>query len=47
MEGNTRKAGSVTMVQKVKNPISLARRVMERTSHVMLGGSAADEFGES
>lgn len=47
MEGKTRKAGSVTMVQKVKNPISAARKVMENTSHVMLGGDAADMFAKS
>lgn len=42
MDGKTRKAGSVIMVTKVKNPISAARKVMENTCHVGLAGEAAD-----
>jgi beta-aspartyl-peptidase (threonine type) len=36
--------GSVCAVQNIKNPIKLARLVMERTKHVMLAGSGANLF---
>lgn len=36
--------GAVTGVRGVKNPIELARLVMERTPHVMLGGEGANQF---
>jgi beta-aspartyl-peptidase (threonine type) len=38
MDGITLKAGSVASVTTVKNPITAARKVMERTEHVMLMG---------
>jgi beta-aspartyl-peptidase (threonine type) len=44
MCGKTLKAGSVSLVTNVKNPIILARLVMERTEHVMLAGQGAMEF---
>lgn len=44
MDGSTLSAGSVAGVQTPKNPISLARAVMERTPHVMLVGPGADAF---
>jgi beta-aspartyl-peptidase (threonine type) len=44
MEGKTRKAGAVAGVTTTKNPISLARAVMEKSQHVMLAGSGATEF---
>src|SRR5574337_2128297 len=37
-------AGSVSFVQGIEHPISLARRVMEKTPHVMLTGSGAELF---
>ena len=43
--GRTRfemKAGGVVMVSRVRNPILLARAVMERTPHVLMGGSGAE-----
>ena len=40
-------AGSVAGVENVKNPISLARAIMERTQHVMLIGKGAEEFARS
>jgi beta-aspartyl-peptidase (threonine type) len=40
-------AGSVAGVQNVKNPISLARAVMERTKHVMLIGEGAEAFAKT
>jgi N4-(beta-N-acetylglucosaminyl)-L-asparaginase len=36
--------GSVAFLERIKHPISVARRVMERTSHVMLVGSGAQQF---
>ncbi|KAL7445687.1 hypothetical protein ACHAXH_009086 [Discostella pseudostelligera] len=40
-------AGSVAGVEGVKNPISLARAVMERTPHVMLIGKGAEDFAST
>src|SRR5438309_10618297 len=42
MDGSNVAAGSVAGVQFTKNPISLARAVMEHTPHVMLIGAGAD-----
>lgn len=36
--------GSVAFLERIKHPISLARRVMEKTPHVMLVGSGAQQF---
>ncbi len=44
MDGATQKAGAVAGVRHVRNPIELARRVMERTPHVLLAGEGAEEF---
>jgi beta-aspartyl-peptidase (threonine type) len=44
MDGRTMAAGAVADVQKTRHPISLARAVMEKSSHVMLIGSGADAF---
>ncbi|WP_133136079.1 isoaspartyl peptidase/L-asparaginase family protein [Legionella rowbothamii] len=44
MEGSLLQAGAVSMVECVKNPISLARLVMEKTSHVFLSGYGALEL---
>ncbi len=44
MDGATGKAGAVAAVTTVKNPISAARAVMERTWHVMLAAEGADAF---
>jgi beta-aspartyl-peptidase (threonine type) len=46
MDGNTLRAGSVADVQRVKNPILLARAVMEHSPHVMLAGDGAEEFAK-
>lgn len=37
-------AGSVTFLQHIKHPVSVARRVMEKTPHVILSGEGALEF---
>jgi beta-aspartyl-peptidase (threonine type) len=44
MEGQTRKAGAVAGISATRNPISLARAVMEKSPHVMLGAAGADLF---
>ena len=44
MDGNTLNAGSVTGVEHVKNPILLARSVMEKSPYVMLSGAGAEQF---
>jgi beta-aspartyl-peptidase (threonine type) len=44
MSGRTLEAGAVAAVQRIRNPISLARRVMERSPHVMLTGEGAERF---
>lgn len=46
MEGNSLRAGSVAIVTFPKNPVRLARLVMERTAHVTLAGKGADEFAK-
>jgi L-asparaginase / beta-aspartyl-peptidase len=44
MEGRERRAGAVAGVRHVKNPIELARWVMERTPHVMVISEGAEEL---
>jgi len=46
MDGRNRKAGAVAGVTIVKNPISAARAVMERTPHVLLVSKGAEEFAK-
>jgi N4-(beta-N-acetylglucosaminyl)-L-asparaginase len=41
------KAGSVTFLQHIKHPISVARKVLEETPHVMISGEGALEFALS
>ncbi|MEO7919751.1 MAG: isoaspartyl peptidase/L-asparaginase, partial [Thermoanaerobaculia bacterium] len=47
MDGKTRGAGAVAGVTVVRNPISAARAVMEKSEHVMLTGRGADLFATS
>ena len=47
MEGHTRRAGAVAAVTTVRNPIRLARAVMEHSEHVMLAAGGAEEFADS
>jgi beta-aspartyl-peptidase (threonine type) len=46
MNGKDLAAGSVGMVQNVRNPVKLARQVMERTDHVMLVSDGAYELAK-
>jgi beta-aspartyl-peptidase (threonine type) len=47
MEGHTRRAGAVAGLTRVRNPVLLARRVMEDSPHVMLIGAGAEAFADS
>jgi L-asparaginase / beta-aspartyl-peptidase len=44
MNGADRAAGAVTGVRHVRNPVALARLVMERSDHVLLAGDGAEAF---
>jgi beta-aspartyl-peptidase (threonine type) len=44
MEGKNKLAGSVCCVQGVRNPVLLARTIMEKSEHVMLSGEGARQF---
>jgi len=44
MDGRTLAAGAVAGVTHIRNPIDLARLVMERSQHVLLAGEGAEEF---
>ena len=47
MEGKTRQAGAIAGVMTIKNPISGARAVMEKSKHVLLIGPGADAFART
>jgi beta-aspartyl-peptidase (threonine type) len=44
MDGATLRCGGVAVVKDVKNPVTLARRVMDRSEHVLLAGPGASAF---
>lgn len=44
MDGRTLKAGAVAGVRRTRNPISLAKAVMQQSQFVMLSGAGADQF---
>ncbi|HWL39159.1 MAG TPA: isoaspartyl peptidase/L-asparaginase [Gemmatimonadaceae bacterium] len=44
MDGRTLGAGAVAAVQRIRNPITVARLVMEKSPHVMMVGGGAEEF---
>jgi L-asparaginase / beta-aspartyl-peptidase len=44
MESRESRVGAVAAVQRVKNPVLVARKVMEETDHVMLAGEGAQRF---
>ncbi|MCE2712937.1 MAG: isoaspartyl peptidase/L-asparaginase [Cryomorphaceae bacterium] len=46
MDGQNRKAGAVSLVKGIKNPIQLARQVMERSEHVFMAAEGAMEFAK-
>jgi beta-aspartyl-peptidase (threonine type) len=47
MNGTTLDNGAVAAVQHVRNPISLARQVMERTPHALIAGTGAERFAQT
>ncbi|MET1161175.1 MAG: isoaspartyl peptidase/L-asparaginase, partial [Pseudoxanthomonas sp.] len=47
MEGHGRRAGAVAGVETIRNPVSLARAVMERSPHVMMIGAGAERFADT
>lgn len=47
MNGKSLEAGSVAGLRHIKNPISLARTVMEKSEHVMMVGDGAEQFATS
>ncbi|CAM5221269.1 isoaspartyl peptidase/L-asparaginase [Alishewanella longhuensis] len=47
MQGQDRNAGAVAGVTTIKNPILLARAVMEQSEHVMLAGTGAEAFADT
>jgi len=47
MDGSTLEAGAVCGVTHIRNPIELARTVMEHSEYVMLAGAGAEEFALS
>lgn len=47
MEGRTRRAGAVAGITTVRNPIKLAREVMEHSPHVLLIGAGAERFADT
>lgn len=47
MDGKTLKAGAVSLVTGIKNPVVLARDVMQKSNHVFLAGEGALQFAKS
>ncbi len=46
MDGKTLNAGAVSLITGIKNPVSLARDVMEKSEHVFLAGEGAIQFAK-
>lgn len=44
MDGATANAGAATGISAIKNPIQVARAVLDHSIHVFLSGSGAEEF---
>jgi beta-aspartyl-peptidase (threonine type) len=44
MDGKTLKAGSVAAVERIRNPIRLARQVLEHSEHMMIVAAGAEKF---
>jgi beta-aspartyl-peptidase (threonine type) len=47
MDGHTLRAGAVCGVTRIRNPVELARAVMDKSEYVMLVGTGAEEFASS
>jgi L-asparaginase / beta-aspartyl-peptidase len=46
MDGRTLEAGAVAGIERVRNPVLLARKIMEEKTHVLLSGEGAIEFAK-
>lgn len=46
MDGHALKAGAVTFAKRIKNPVKLARAIMDHTEHILLAGEGANLFAE-
>ena len=46
MDGKTFEAGAVACLKHIKNPVSLARLVMEKSGHLMMDGEGAEAFAK-
>lgn len=46
MDGRNHRAGAVAAIERIKNPISVARKVMEKTEHVLIVGAGANAFAK-
>jgi beta-aspartyl-peptidase (threonine type) len=46
MNGATLRAGAASTLQRVKNPIQLARKILEKCPHMMLAGEGAEKFAK-
>ena len=46
MDGKALRAGAVASLKHIKNPVSLARLVMEKSGHVMMDGEGAEAFAK-
>jgi beta-aspartyl-peptidase (threonine type) len=46
MDGKSLKAGAIAAVRDIKNPIRVARAVMDKSEHVLLNGSGASQFAK-
>lgn len=44
MDGATLKSGAVVAVERVRNPIQLARRILHESDHMLLSGYGAEQF---
>lgn len=46
MDGKTLEAGAVSLIAGIKNPVTLAKDVMEKSEHVFLAGDGAMQFAK-
>jgi len=46
MNGKNLKAGAIAAVRTIRNPVSCARAVMEKSAHVLLAGAGAEKFAQ-
>jgi beta-aspartyl-peptidase (threonine type) len=46
MDGRDRSCGAVTCLTRIKYPVSLARLVMEKSTHILLSGKGAEQFAK-